>query len=454
MEYFGRAKTATEATKAATAKEEIELEILNEILRANTENNEFNYDNVWNELRKKDNDMSVTPNATENNFTVVYKGYNFLVDNQVVTHIEGEVDSSKTTSELTPLGAVTIDGTTYTESYDIWNKAQLKTFRDRVNSGETFENCLLRQKANINLNNESWEPIGNFVTSNPSSFSGTFDAENKTTSGLNINEKKYNQALFGYVKNGTVKNLTVEGNVIGGAGSAGIIGLIEGGRIDNCTNKVNISNNEIYVSWNTVFQNTIYIGGICGGIRQGETTIVNCSNFGNIECTIKECNTIIAGGIVGIISEYGNNTNIQNCSNSGEIKVASTIPNTQATPILGGIVGISYEGKIAKCNNTGKIYSIENTDITTYNVSGGIVGTCVNTNNDSAKKIEQCWNKGEIENSISGGIVGLNNNYAIENCYNAGKIKSNYKCGIRNTTAPVGGGICGNSVRKIIKLLQ
>ena len=73
MEYFGRAKTATEATNIASAKEEIELEILNEILRANTENNEFNYDNVWNELRKKDNNMTVTPNATENNYTVVYR---------------------------------------------------------------------------------------------------------------------------------------------------------------------------------------------------------------------------------------------------------------------------------------------------------------------------------------------------------------------------------------------
>ena len=445
MEYFGRAKTATEATKIASAREEIELEILDEMLRANSENSEFNYDNVWVKLKKKDKDMSATKNEAENNYTVVYKGYNFLVDNLIVTHIEGPVNPSQTTNELIPLGEVTIDGVTYTQSYDIWNKGQLETFRNMVNGGETFENCILRQKANINLNNENWEPIGDLTTAK--AFSGTFDAEGKTTRGININRQKYNQALFGYVKNGTVKNLTVEGKVIGGSGSAGIIGAINGGKVEGCINKAIISNNDEAVSWNTMYKNTIIVGGV-SGIIGGTTEMINCSNNGMIECNVVNCDTITAGGIAGVINEAGINSNIENCSNSAEIKIASTIPNTQATPILGGIVGIIYEGKIAKCNNTGKIYSIENTDITTYNVSGGIAGTCMNVNNNNAKKIEQCWNKGEIENSIAGGIVGLCNYYSVDNCYNAGKIKSNYKCGIRTSNSPSSGGICGVSSRE------
>ena len=450
MEYFGRAKTATEATKIANAREEIELEILNEILRANSENNEFNYDNVWNELRKKDSNMSVTSNASENNYTVVYKGYNFLVDNQIVTHIEGPIDPNQTTSELIPLGETTVDGVTYTQSYDIWNKGQLETFRNMVNSGETFENCILRQKANINLNNENWEPIGD--STNAKAFSGTFDAEGKTTRGININRQKYCQGLFGYVKNGTVKNLTVEGKVIGSSGSAGIIGLIDGGKVEGCINKAIISNNDVAMNWNTIYKNSIIIGGV-SGIIGGTTEMINCSNNGMIECNVVNCDTITAGGIAGVINESGINSNIESCSNSAEIKVASTTPNTAASPILGGIIGIIYEGKISKCNNTGKIYSIETNDITTYNTSGGIAGTCLNANNNNSKKVEKCWNKGEIENSIAGGIVGLCNQYAIDNCYNAGRIKCNYKCGINNSVVPCGGGICSANARSNIKLL-
>jgi len=442
MEYFGRAKTATEATKIANAREEIELAILEEVLRANSENDEFNYGNVWKELQKKDKDMSITENTTENNYTIVYKGYNFLIDNQIVTHIEDQTDPSQTTSELIPKGSVTIDGVTYEESYDIWNKAQLETFRNRVNAGETFENCILRQKANINLNSSDWEPIGSIADTKP--FSGTFDAENKTIRGIYINSSKINRGLFGYVKNGTIKRLTVEGNVAGGSGSAGLVSLIENGKIESCTNKVLVSNTDVAVYWNSTFKNSIIIGGVCG-IISGKSEILNSYNNGNVECNIKNCNTIIAGGIVGAINETSNNTNIENCSNSGEIKIASTIPNTGVATILGGIVGSIWEGKISKCSNTGRIYSIETSDITTYNVSGGITGSCFNVNNDSSKKIEKCWNSGEIENAIAGGMVGLCNYYTVENCYNTGKIKSNYKCGISASYSPCGGGICGIS---------
>lgn len=59
MEYFGRTKKATEETKIANIIEEIELEILDEIARSNYENDKFNYENIWNSLRKKDGNLDV-----------------------------------------------------------------------------------------------------------------------------------------------------------------------------------------------------------------------------------------------------------------------------------------------------------------------------------------------------------------------------------------------------------
>lgn len=356
-----------------------------------------------------------------------------------------EEENSHKGTQIEQIEDITIGEITY-KQYEIWNKEQLKNFRDRVNNREAFENCIIKQKANINLNNEEWESIGNFE--NP--FSGIFDAEGNTIRGLNINNQKIFQGLFGHVKNGTVKNLSVEGSVTAGHASAGIIGVINGGRIEYCNSNVSVSNanNGLYVSWNDLFKNSITIGGICGAVTN-TTEIIKCSNIGNIQCNVGNCDTIAAGGIVGAINEVAINSNVENCTNSGEIKVSSTTPNTGTAPILGGIVGIIYEGKISKCNNTGKIYSIETNDITTYNGAGGIAGDCHNTNNSTSKKIEMCWNKGEIENSISGGIVAFNNNYTIINCYNAGKIKSNYKCGISTSNCPMSAGICPSNAGTI-----
>ena len=274
-------------------------------------------------------------------------------------------------------------------------------------------------------------------------FSGTFDGDNKTTSGLNINNHKCYQGLYGYINNGTVKRLTVEGNITAGAGSAGLIACIENGKIENCINRANISNTDDSTYVNYINDNSIFIGGVCGVIN-GETKIINTTNKGNIKCNVGICNSTIAGGVVGFINEKAINTKIENCSNSAEVKINSvTITGKTALPSVGGIVGCLWEGKISKCNNTGKIYSVETSNVA-YNTAGGIVGGCLNIRKTNDNKIEKCWNKGEIENSVAGGIVGQNTDYTVENCYNIGKVKNNYKCAMNdNEYALSGGGICG-----------
>lgn len=406
MEYYGRAKTATEQTKITNAKEEIELEIIAERLRANSENDEFNYENIWNELGKKDNNLKTEKIDIPNGYNVFYKGYNFFVDDKEVTHIDNKTDISS--NELIPLGPKTVDGINYIQSYEIWNKAQLESFRDRVNAGETFEDCIFWQKANINLNNEDWEPVGygKPTTDQDKYFSGRYNGENHTITGININNNKMYQALFGDIcgnsaeKKVIIENLTVEGNVTGGHIVAGIVGRAGNAKIVNCKNKVNV---------NSTLMDTVYeqdassSGGIVGRTAMGmDVEIMNCENYG----IINGASAGVIGGIVGLFQQ-GTISECTNYSNLETLKGKT-----------GGIVGFMVKGDITNCHNTKKIKG--------WYYVGGICGLAGYVNNTTLEtvNIKECNNTGEITGeSYVGGIVGwTRKNGTVELCSNAGKI--------------------------------
>lgn len=179
--------------------EEIKLAILEEEARVASTNSEFNYENVWNNLAEKDEKFSHEGPDSNSCYNITYKGYKFLIDaNKVVTYIGEQEDNPHTGTAMEEKGTEVIDGKTY-KKYEIWNKAQLENFRDRVNSGDTFEDSIITQKANINLNNEEWEPIGHGTPNEDIDkyFSGIYDGENLTISGIYINNNKMYQALFG-----------------------------------------------------------------------------------------------------------------------------------------------------------------------------------------------------------------------------------------------------------------
>ena len=466
MEYFGRAKTATEQTKIANAREEIELEMISEKLRANSENNEFSYENVWNELKKKDKDSEAEKIDTPSGYNVFYKGYNFFVDDKEVTHIDKQIDI--TTSKLTPLGPITTaDGITYAESYEIWNKGQLETFRNRVNDGEAFENCMFMQKANINLDNEDWEPIGHGTadTDRDKYFSGRYDGENHTISGININNDKMYQALFGDVwtdsteKEVIIENLTVEGTVTGGHIVAGLVGRAGNTKIINCKNKVNVTSTLLD---NIFKQQVSSTGGILGRSTQGEDVeIINCENYGSINGTAAG----VIGGIVGLFQQG----KITECKNYADIETnlgkvggivgfitKGTVEKCYNTKIItgwfyvGGICGLVGDGTdgilktvdIKQCNNTG--------DITGESYVGGISGW-----NRKNSTIELCSNIGNILAnghegywSSVGGIIGYSGgNTKISDCYNVGNIEANYR-GIGGIAGGLTGTTDGNSYIK------
>lgn len=219
---------------------------------------------------------------------------------------------------------------TETDPYQISTAEGLKWFRDKVNDAKTEEEtkiCAVLTAA-IDLNNEPWTPIGNFTEGNKIYYEGTFDGGGHTISGLNVTGKFRCASLFGAVKGGTIKNLTVAGNVSHNYSSTGLdchVGGIVGSALDAATIE-NCSNNCSVTGGSGDF-----IGGIAGS-NIDNARIIDCYNVGTITGTIME-----TGGVTGF-----NMGTISNCYNVGTIKM---LHNSNA---VGEIVGNNV-GTVKNC---------------------------------------------------------------------------------------------------------
>ena len=193
---------------------------------------------------------------------------------------------------------------TESDPYQISTAAQLKRFRDIVNGtgGQTQNRgAYAVLTANIDLNNEPWTPIGNYTEGNQIYYEGTFDGGGHTISGLNVTGEFVYAGLFGTVKDGTIKSLTVAGKVSPSNSQCivgGIVGYASNAVIKNCSNHCSVTG-----------RTTSIIGGIAGFNSSG--AIIDCYNVGTISC-INYAEAI--GGIVG-----SNSGTISNCYNVGTV---------------------------------------------------------------------------------------------------------------------------------------
>ena len=256
---------------------------------------------------------------------------------------------------------------TETDPYQINTAAGLKWFRDKVNNAKTKEETKICAvlTANIDLKNEEWTPIGigNGTENNGATidfpYSGTFDGNGHTISGLNVNYGDKNGGLFCYVKSATIKNLTVAGSVTYSSGDGiaygGIVGCADSSTIENCTNRCTVTGN-----WDA--------GGIVG--RSVDSDIIGCANFGNISSPFR------SGGICGIVTgqvdAYGIDATIRDCYNVGMV----------SGRYAGGITGQSdsrdIDILIANCYNVGSLHGSDGTGEIIGDLSGPICTTIDN----------------------------------------------------------------------------
>lgn len=192
-------------------------------------------------------------------------------------------------------------------------------------------------------------------------FSGTFDGNRHTISGLCINTKSQNGVgLFGTVNGASIQNLKVEGSVTG--------------------------------------TNSGFVGGIVGK-TQGNVTITNCSFTGSVSAT-KSGSSNGAGGIVGRVN--AGTLKVENCANHATV----TAEKASAAGIIGH--GGTNEVTITNCYNDGAI-------------SGQWYpsGICAQNTNDTST-IQECFNSGSISNTNGGTYcAGISANFKGEapNCY-------------------------------------
>ena len=317
-------------------------------------------------------------------------------------------------------------------------------------------------------------PIG---TSEDISFQGTFEGNNYEIKNLNIdasNRTTTRVGLFGTMKNGEIKNLTVSGNVQDSKGSnmAGILAVAYGNStITNCHNKANItrvidnettgvsggvvgacgSNGYLFINnssnkGNITKSNRIggligfnigeltinnsynegdilgggqFIGGLLAGDKDSnsKTTINSSYNLGSVTNNNVELKGLIIGGLYGV---NNGNTIINNSYNSGKVK---SLAETGLTVRIGGVIGSSTGERLIlnKVYNSGNVSS-SYLGSNNRNYCGGIVGN----NNSTSIYILNSYNKGNVSGHYTGGLIGVNTsaNAVIINNYNLGNITS------------------------------
>lgn len=192
--------------------------------------------------------------------------------------------------------------------------------------GNSFNGITLVLEKDIALScdkDNSFTPIGI-----NSSFKGTFDGNGHKISNLYVNRAD-KAGLFASIFGASIKNLTVEGTVVGSKSNGTDIGV--GGIVGFSTSQILIENCVSNVNVSSSCENT---GGICGNVNDVDSVIRNCVNIGEIKS-----NSDKTGGI------SGNPGIVYNCANFGAISGRSNVA---------GIAG-NTEKDVSLCYNAGKI---------------------------------------------------------------------------------------------------
>ena len=452
MEYYGKATNSKEKTEEATAREILALTLLGASQEKHT-NSDYD-ENGWLNAYIKEQNKEHVIDINEN--IVSIDGWEFEIDRSIpaikgegtqsrkdnsiqiklkqVVHVtlkklKIEIETEKEIKTLTvnenvietipektngkyiiekevegigkyEIKAIASDDTwntasiEITEEIPIYDKEDMETFRDLVNSGSTFEGKTVTLKNNIDLegNNENqWTPIG----TNETQFQGIFDGNDKTIGGL-------------YMDRGDLKFL-------GLFYSAPEV-IIKKLKIENCY---------INSTWNDANNISGWVAGLVGhSIKNAK----QCSVTGSLSCNYKEdviVNTRLLGigGIVGYAStnQTGSTSNIEECYNGANLLIhVKKTSNTAKELRTGGIVASGNNVNIINCYNTGNITTIT-TNTQTNRWKGGILGLGGVGN----IFISDCYNVGTIsEGGDVGGILGkknvetcsVNNSYYLNTC--------------------------------------
>ena len=229
--------------------------------------------------------------------------------------------------------------------------------------------------ADIDLKGIDWTPIGK---DDNKAYTGTFDGNGKTITGLTVTGSYKYAGLFGDIdENGTVKNVVLEDVQITSDNSSGSVGGVAGdswGTIENCSVSGSVSG-------------TTFAGGVVGSQWGGSITGCNSS------ATVK--GETYVGGIAG---ETNSGASLTGCYATGDVTVENDGTNNSHA---GGVVGYNGGNTLTACYATGSVTGSGSGTVYT----GGVTGS-----NDLGT-LTACYHaKGTVKGSdgATGGVAGRN----------------------------------------------
>ena len=223
------------------------------------------------------------------------------------------------------------------------------------------------------------------------SFTPWYDGKNQLEFG----------SLIGYCSDGTVKNCTSEATVTVSQCNAtankapfyvgGLIGRNRSATISGCTSSATIVSNKTYVT-DAKAKTSLYIGGFTGYCSNSDGMLENCTNTGNISVASTASN-IYVGGICAKTSAG----TITGCTNSGTITVSTVRAAGDPCKFiyLGGLFSVVDASgdkqylKVIECSNSGDITSNSNVK---QLIAGGIAA-------------QSSTNKAEFTNTTNAGNI-------------------------------------------------
>ena len=259
---------------------------------------------------------------------------------------------------------VSEDGKTYT----VTSADGLLAWNEAVQKDMTL-NCTLAD--NIDLTGKDWTPIG---TSFGNSYTGTFDGNGKTITGLTVTGSDRYTGLFGFIK-GTVKNVVLtEINITSGTFVGGVAGWSFGGNIENCSVSGSVSGSDVGgvvgyqqggsitgCSSSATVKGTQRAGGVAGTTNSG-ATLTACYATGDVTVENDGTSNAWAGGVVGS-NAY---STVIACYAAGNVSGTGS-----GTIHVGGVTGENFDGTLTACywsglpdNDNGGATKVDGTTVT------------------------------------------------------------------------------------------
>lgn len=308
-------------------------------------------------------------------------------------------------------------------------------------------------------NLEKWTPIGNSKVV----FTGYFDGDGHTVSGMFINTTSTHNGLFGYNR-GTVENVTVTNSwVKGGDYTAGVIGYSDG-IVSNVANEASVVGSgdctggivgkTNYASISDRYSSNVKMirnqGCISGKNRVGG--IIGCMSYSALSDAVNEGSVTgaqIVGGVAGyflgldkiIVDNIQNYGNVIGTSDyvGGIAGLGATYARTSCYSdiyhLSGTLKSLYNEGKIIGDNYVGGLFGQAcGTSLTNGANRGSVVGE--NTvgglfGNLGYSTTSNLYNRGEVAGSLRvGGIIGYNQEGVTSSAYTTAKVDGDSLVGI------------------------